>query len=163
MLRWKTLYQTFFHLILFPLGSRLPWDFAFSHINCITIVKWLCVAPLLHICVVAFFWSFGIMHCMFFTFEKEFRSCARWSQRSDIFHFHWWTASMRPRLLFSPWKLCFLGKFPVSQIICILFYNKNSVPLRREVVYVISSVWIFNLTDWFPYCLRNVVSHVIAI
>ena len=43
----------------------------------------------------------------------EFRSCARGRQWCGIFHYHWWTASIKPRLLFShsglvSWGLPFL-------------------------------------------------------
>jgi len=33
--------------------------------------------------------------------KMEFRSCARGRQWCGIFHYHWWTASIKPRLLFS--------------------------------------------------------------
>jgi len=33
------------------------------------------------------------------------------------FHFHWWTAFIKQRLLFSPCKLCFFRTFPFTQII----------------------------------------------
>ena len=38
------------------------------------------------------FWSSGIM---------EFRSCARGRQWCGIIHYYWWTASIKPELLFS--------------------------------------------------------------
>ena len=42
----------------------------------------------------------------------EFRSCAKGRQWCGIFHYHWWTASIKPRLLFFPCRLCFLMDFP---------------------------------------------------
>ena len=47
------------------------------------------------------FWFSGIMNCMLFTFEKYFWSCARGCQWCGIFHYYWWTASIKLRLLFS--------------------------------------------------------------
>jgi len=41
------------------------------------------------------------MDCMLFTFENEFRSCARGRQWCGIFPYHLWTASIKPILLFS--------------------------------------------------------------
>jgi len=46
----------------------------------------------------------------------EFRSCARGRQWCCIFHFHWWTASIKPRLLFSHAGLVFWG-LPFLQFI----------------------------------------------
>ena len=46
--------------------------------------------------------------------KMEFRSCARGCQWCGIFHYHWWTASIKLRLLFShsglnvSWGLPFL-------------------------------------------------------
>jgi len=63
---------------------------------CVAAVK---CRPVLHRCVVILFWSSGIMDCMLFTFEN---TCIvpfmRWGR--GIFHIHWWTASIKPRLLF---------------------------------------------------------------
>jgi len=46
--------------------------------------------PVLHHCVVIFFWSSGIMECtcMLFTFENEYRSCARGRQWCGIIHYY---------------------------------------------------------------------------
>jgi len=54
--------------------------------------------------------------------KMEFRSCARGRQWCGIFHYHWWTASIKPRLLFShsglvSWGLPFL-QFTKSQQKC---------------------------------------------
>jgi len=70
--------------------------------------------------------------------KMEFRSCARGRQWCGIIHYYWWTASIKPRLLFSragfaswglsrssvnfnkteaaifPCRLCFLRAFPSS-------------------------------------------------
>ena len=54
--------------------------------------------PVFYYYVVIFLWSSGIMDCVLFTFD---RSCAMWRQWCCIFHYHWWTASIKPRLLFS--------------------------------------------------------------
>jgi len=52
-----------------------------------------------------------------FSLTTKFRLCARGRQWSGIWHFHWWTASIKPRLLFSPWKLCFLRTSSILRII----------------------------------------------
>jgi len=67
--------------------------------------------PVLHHCVVILFWSSGTIDCLHL--KIEFRSCARGRPWCGIFHFHWWTASIKPRLLFShsglvSWGLPFL-------------------------------------------------------
>ena len=55
--------------------------------NCI--VKCLCggckMSPVLHHCVVIFFWSFGIMDLCCLHLKIESRSCARWRQWNDFF------------------------------------------------------------------------------
>jgi len=62
--------------------------------------------------------------------KMEFRSCARERQWLGIFHYHWWTASIKPRLLFShsglvSWGLPFL-QFSINELVihhdlCTLF------------------------------------------
>jgi len=46
--------------------------------------------------------------------KMEFRSCAREHQWCGIIHYYWWTASIKPRLLFSragyaSWELSLLS------------------------------------------------------
>ena len=53
-------------------------------------------------------WLYACLHL-----KMEFRTCARGRQWCGIFHYHWWTASIKPRLLFShsglvSWGLPFL-------------------------------------------------------
>jgi len=53
-------------------------------------------------------WLYVCLHL-----KMEFLSCIRGRQWCDIFHYHWWTASIKPRLLFShsglvSWGLPFL-------------------------------------------------------
>jgi len=45
----------------------------------------------------------------------EFRSCARGRQWCGIIHYLWWTASIKPRLLFS--RACFPRAFPFISLI----------------------------------------------
>ena len=76
----------------------------------------ICVAavhcrPILHQCGVILCWSSVIMDCICLHLEIELRACARWRQWCGIFHCHWWTASIKPRLLFSSCRLCFLRIF----------------------------------------------------
>jgi len=65
----------------------------------------------------------------------EFCSCARGRQWCGIIHYHWWTASMKPRLLFSrasyaSWGLSlssvyFFFMFSPSVYFCDLFTQKR--------------------------------------
>jgi len=71
---------------------------------CVAAVK---SRPVLHHCVVIFFWSSGIMECTCslhvccLHLKIEFRSCARGRPWCGIIHYYWRTASIKPRLLFS--------------------------------------------------------------
>ena len=67
---------------------------------CVAAVK---SRPVLHHCVVIFSgpqgsWS---VHVCCLHLKMEFRSCARGRQVCGIIHYYWWTASIKPRLLFS--------------------------------------------------------------
>jgi len=78
----------------------------------------------LHHCVVLFFWSFGIMDCIYLHLKIEFRSST--SNGSSVFYFHWWTASIKPMLLFSLCKICFRRTFHFLRFInenCCAFYQ----------------------------------------
>jgi len=44
--------------------------------------------------------SWGVHVCCLHL-KMEFRSCARGRQCGGIIHYYWWTASIKPRLLFS--------------------------------------------------------------
>ena len=54
--------------------------------------------------------------------KMEFRSCARGRQWCGIFHYHWWTASIKPRLLFSHSGLVSWGLPFLQFIISLLTY-----------------------------------------
>jgi len=75
---------------------------------CLTALK---CRPVLHHCVDIFFWSSGIMDCMFCLHLKiEFRSCARGRQWCGIFHYDWWTALIKrgfyfPHADYASWGL----------------------------------------------------------
>jgi len=51
-------------------------------------------------------WS---VHVRCLHLKMEFRSCARGRQRCSIIHYYWWTASIKPRLLFSRAGYAFWG------------------------------------------------------
>ena len=55
-------------------------------------------------CIVTFFSSSGIMDCMLFTYENTHVL----SSVSGVASFNWWTALIKPRLIFSLYRLCFL-------------------------------------------------------
>jgi len=66
----------------------------------------------LHHCVVVFFWSSGIMECtcMLFTFDNGVPLMRLGGgQWCGIIHYYWWTASIKPRLLFSRAGYAFWG------------------------------------------------------
>jgi len=46
--------------------------------------------------------------------KTKFHSCARERLWCGIFHCHWLTASIKPKLLLSTWKLCFFSNFLFS-------------------------------------------------
>ena len=54
------------------------------------------------------------MDCMLFWFKK-IEYCL-WATIVWHLHYHQWTASIKQRLLFPPYKLCFRSTFPFSQI-----------------------------------------------
>jgi len=55
------------------------------------------------------FWFSGIINCLLITFEKIVPLVR-----------HWWSASFKPRRLFSPCKLCFLGLAQVLKLFALL-------------------------------------------
>jgi len=57
-----------------------------------------------------------IVCCNSLQLKIEFRSCARGRQWCGIFHYYWWTVSIKSRLLFSPCRLCFLRTFSFFQL-----------------------------------------------
>jgi len=59
------------------------------------------VAPVLYYCVVIFVWSYSITDRMLFTFESRVPLMRLGRQWCGIFHYHSWTGSIEPRLLFS--------------------------------------------------------------
>jgi len=74
-------------------------------------------------------WLYVCLHL-----KMEFRSCARGRQWCGIFHYHWWTASIKPRLLFShsglvSWGLLFL-QFVIS-LCCKPYICDRLAPLPR--------------------------------
>ena len=74
-------------------------------------------AALLCSYIVLVFWD----HWFMLLLKIEFRLWARVCQRCGIFHYHWWTALIKSRLLFSPCKLCFIRTFPFFRLIVNLF------------------------------------------
>ena len=74
--------------------------------------------PVLHQNAVTFFWSFGIMDCMLLTYENGVRY---WS---GIFQLHWWTVSIKQRLLILLCGLCFFRTSPLLRLISCAFLRK---------------------------------------
>jgi len=81
-------------------------------------------------------WLYVCLH-----FKMEFHSCARGRQWCGIFHYHWWTASIKPRLLFShsglvSWGLPFL-QFNTCNYVptkCGIFNLWHSLPIRKLTI-----------------------------
>ena len=57
--------------------------------------------PVLHHCVVISNLFSRVMGCVCLHLKIECRTCARGRQWCDIFHFHWWTASINRCCCFS--------------------------------------------------------------
>jgi len=75
------------------------------------------------------------LYCMLFTFENTVPHIyASWRQRCGTFHYHWWTASIKPKLIFSPCSLCFPRAFPFSQI---NYMSGISIHIKINVLYFI--------------------------
>ena len=75
--------------------AMLPEGFPFHQLNLLQLVFSACVAAVkcrrvLHRCVVIFFWSSGIMDCMWFTFENRvlLMNALGGRQWCGIFHYH---------------------------------------------------------------------------
>jgi len=65
-----------------------------------------------------FFWWFKIMVCrVVYIRIQSLAHVLGVVNGVAFFHFHCWTASINPRLLFSPCKLCFLRTFPFLRLI----------------------------------------------
>jgi len=67
-----------------------------------------------HHCVVMFWWSSGNIDCLLFTFEKKVRYWASGVNGMASFHYYWWKALIKTRLLFSSFRLYFIVSFPLS-------------------------------------------------
>jgi len=59
--------------------------------------------------------SSGIIVCCLHL-KIVFRSCPRGRQWWGIFHYRWWTAAIKQKLLFSPCKGCFCRTLPFTHI-----------------------------------------------
>ena len=77
------------------------------------------------------FWSAGIMDCVSIVLKNEFHLCARGCLLCGIFYYHRWTASVKPRLLYSQCKLMKLSfllfSFPR------LNYNRTYTILQKII------------------------------
>jgi len=60
--------------------------------------------------------------------KMEFCSCARGRQWCGIIHYHWWTASIKPRLLFSRIGYASWGLSLSSVYYRIYFYHYTCIP-----------------------------------
>jgi len=96
-------------------------------------------------------------------------------QWCSIFHYYWWTDTIKPMLLFSLCKLCFLKAFPFSQIdlknirhfhiwdtfssIYVFTFLFNTLVLHHYVgkkCQVWAFVTIFQLVSWKIYMVLGV-------
>ena len=74
-----------------------------------------------------------IVWCLYL--KIQFRFCAWGHQWCGIIHDHWWTASIKPRLLFSQCRLCFPRALPFSQLnyTCIKCYELLTLNMWWEM------------------------------
>ena len=64
----------------------------------------------------------------------EFRSCARGRQWCGIIHYHWWTASIKPRLLFFTAGYASWGLFLSSVLFCLHFLRRVGLPKNTCII-----------------------------
>ena len=105
----------------------------------------------LSLCSYIFFWcsvlGSQILCCLHL--KIGFHSCARGRHWCSIFHYHWWTASVKPRLLFPLCRLWLLRTFIEShrnadQEDRVMFYgNITKWPTQRTTCAIVpvSTAW----------------------
>ena len=97
----------------------------------------------------------------------EFRSCARGRQWCGIFHYHWWTASIKPKLPFShsglvSWGLPFLQFCVVLQLLQIA--NDQYCCSCCIIVYVnVRAICLDNLDSTFEVFCKCFNDYMISI
>ena len=96
------------------------------------------------VCVVIFFWISGIMECTCVHLKMEFCSCARGRQWCGIIHYFCWTASIKPRLLFSRAVYASWGLFLSSVFFCTghLFM----LTFKHELVCFVGNIYYLNIS-----------------
>ena len=77
-----------------------------------------------------------------FTFESIVLLMCRGCHWCGIFHYHWWTTSIKQRLLFSPCKLSFLRNFPFSQIMSVCALMSRAMAWQVEFVFCSLFLWL---------------------
>jgi len=82
--------------------------------------------PVLHHCIVIFFWFSEIMHCMLLSIENRVLLMRWGAQWCGIFHYYWWTASNQNKTEASifPCRLCFLRAFPFISFLNLIAHTK---------------------------------------
>ena len=144
----------------------------------LVVVKW---RPVLHYCVVIFFWSSGIMGCICLLLKKGFRLFARVRQWCGIYHNIWWSALLKPRLLFCSCRLCFLRAFlfwictrhsqfylsariTVSSDFCLTARIRENFKISLNSIWCllwISRPFIAQMLDALPVCwAQHLIFHV---
>jgi len=102
-----------------------------QHIGCESLVADLFIIEKPYFSVLRDHWLYVCLHL-----KIEFRSCARGRQWCAIFYCHRWTASIKPRLLFShsglvSWGLPFLQfntpYFPLGHFASRFFYPPRAI------------------------------------
>jgi len=93
-------------------------------------------------------WLYVCLHL-----KMEFRSCARGRQWCGIFHYRWWTASIKPRLLFShsgivSWGLPFLQFKKKNEFLILQFDLIINMESKYQIAFLplrsISCGWVFS-------------------
>jgi len=60
-----------------------------------------------------------------FNFEKKIPPMRQGRQWCNMFHYHWWLASIKPRMLFFSCRICFLRANPFLKWNNLLFYKPH--------------------------------------
>ena len=101
--------------------------------------------------------------------KMEFRSCARGRQWCGIIHYYWWTASIKPRLLFSR-----AGYASLSSVYYVKYSENSTSYYLLNVSYPVitgtvsnlqTGICLFTLCRWLEYIMpwNNVCSYCILV
>jgi len=102
----------------------------------------------------------------------EFCSCASGCQWCGIIHYHWWTASIKPRLLFSSyasWRLSLSSVYTYCWFFSLLFNYNECIKSKVMFMLIFTTIIIAlnrlsellnrrEVSCLLPFCISNVHS-----